>query len=81
MNLLAMAERVCYLTVTMLQRLGRRIQMLRDQRKMTQEQLAKKAGLSRGYLARLETGRHDPSARTLATIAKALRVPIASLFK
>jgi transcriptional regulator with XRE-family HTH domain len=65
----------------MLQRLGRRIQTLRDQRKITQEELAEKANLSRGYLARLETGRHDPSATTLAKIAKALRVPIASLFK
>jgi transcriptional regulator with XRE-family HTH domain len=81
MNALAMAEGVCYLTVTMLQRLGRRIQTLRDQRKMTQEQLAAKTGLSRGYLARLETGRHDPSATTLAKIALALRVPISSLFK
>jgi transcriptional regulator with XRE-family HTH domain len=65
----------------MLQRLGRRIQTLRDQRKLTQEELAARAGLSRGYLARLETGRHDPSATTLAAIAKALRVPIASLFE
>jgi len=65
----------------MLQRLGRRIQTLRDRRTMTQEELAAKASLSRGYLARLETGRHDPSATTLAKIAKALRVPIASLFK
>jgi transcriptional regulator with XRE-family HTH domain len=65
----------------MLQRLGRRVQTLRDGRQMTQEELAAKAGLSRGYLARLETGRHDPSATTLAAIAKALRVSIASLFK
>jgi len=76
-----MAEGVCYLKVTMLQRLGKRIQALRDRRRMTQEQLAAKTGLSRGYLARLETGRHDPAATTLAKIAKALRLPIASLFK
>jgi transcriptional regulator with XRE-family HTH domain len=81
MNALASGVELCYLTVTMLQRLGRRIQTLRDERKMTQEELAAKAGLSRGYLARLETGRHDPSATTLAKIAKALRVPISSLFK
>jgi transcriptional regulator with XRE-family HTH domain len=62
-------------------RLGERIQKVRKQRGMTQEQLAAKTGLSRGFLARLETGRHDPAATTLATIAKALRVPIASLFR
>jgi transcriptional regulator with XRE-family HTH domain len=65
----------------MLERLGERIQALRNQRGLTQEQLADKAGLSRGYIARLETGRHDPAATTLAKIAKALRVPISSLFK
>ena len=36
---------------------------------------------ARGYLARLETGRHDPSVTTLAKIALALRVPISSLFR
>ena len=41
---------------------------------MTQEQLAKAAGVSRGYLARLETGRHSPTLDTLRKIAKALRV-------
>lgn len=65
----------------MLERLGEQIQTLRNRRGLTQEQLAKKAGLSRAYLARLETGRHDPSATTLAKLATALRVPISSLFK
>jgi len=78
---LATSQEVCYLTVTMLQRLGERIQKLREQRKMTQEMLAARSGLSRGYLARLETGRHDPAATTLAKIAKALQVPISNLFK
>ena len=77
---LAMADGACYLTVTLLQRLGERIRALRDRCGLTQEGLAEKAGLSRGYIARLETGRQDPSATTLAAIAKALHVRVAKLF-
>jgi transcriptional regulator with XRE-family HTH domain len=65
----------------MLKRLGERIQALRTKRGLTQQKLAEKTGLSRGFLARLERGRHDPAATTLAKIARALRVPISSLFK
>lgn len=46
---------------------------------MTQQQLAKKAGISRGFLARLETARHDPKLSTLEKLAKALRVKVAKL--
>jgi len=54
--------------------IGMKIQRLREKRGLTQEALAKKTGLSRGYLARLESGRHDPSLSTLEKIAKALGV-------
>jgi transcriptional regulator with XRE-family HTH domain len=46
---------------------------------MTQEQLAKKAGMGRSYLARLETARQDPTLSTLEKIAKALGVKVAKL--
>ena len=48
---------------------------------MTQVQLAARAGISRGYLARLETARQDPRLATLRRLAKALRVDIARLVK
>jgi transcriptional regulator with XRE-family HTH domain len=51
-----------------------RIKALRARRKMTQAQLAAKAGIGRSYLARLETARQDPTLSTLEKIAKALGV-------
>jgi len=48
---------------------------------MTQATLAAKAGVSRGYLSRLEIGQHDPPLSTLLRLAKALRVPVAELLK
>ena len=48
---------------------------------MSQETLAAKAGVSRGYLARLETGRHDPTVGTVEKLAKALRVKLIDLLR
>ena len=60
-------------------RLAMRLKHLRKQRGLTQAQLAKKMGLSHGYLARLDIGMHDPPLSTLAKLAKALKVPVAEL--
>ena len=56
-----------------------RITELRKARRWTQPLLAQKAGVSPGYLARLETLRHDPKLSTLVKIAKALGVPVTEL--
>ncbi len=58
-----------------------RVKEWRDRRGLTQEQLAGKAGISRGYLARLETARQDPKLSTLEKIARALRIDVAKLLK
>ena len=65
----------------LVERLGKRIKAVREKRGLTQEALAEKAGVSRGYLARLETGRHDPAVSTVEKLAKALRVKVTDLLK
>jgi transcriptional regulator with XRE-family HTH domain len=67
--------------MTPIERLARKLRTLRHARRLTQEQLAAKAGLSREYLARLETARQDPSLSTLKKLAKALRVTAAALLR
>ena len=62
-------------------RLSVRLKALRIKRGMTQEALAKKAGISRGYLLRLEAGRQDPSLSTLTSLAKALKVKVGDLLE
>jgi transcriptional regulator with XRE-family HTH domain len=62
-------------------RLTMRLKRLREERGLTQERLAKQAGVSHGYLARLEIGMHDPSLNTLAKLAKALKVTVSDLVK
>ena len=60
-------------------RFAMRLKQTRERRGMTQETLAKKAGVSRAYLSRLEMGRHDPPLSRLRKLAKALGVPVTEL--
>jgi transcriptional regulator with XRE-family HTH domain len=60
-------------------RLAMRLKRLREDRKMTQEALAARAGISRVYLAMIETERQDPRLSTLVKLAKALKVKIGEL--
>lgn len=56
-----------------------RIKRIRERKKWTQERLAEEAGISRAYLARLETGRHDPPLSMLTKLAAALKVKVSRL--
>jgi len=58
---------------------AKRIKALRAMRGLTQDALAKQAGLSLAYIGRLETGHYDPQLSTLRRLAKALKVSIADL--
>jgi XRE family transcriptional regulator, regulator of sulfur utilization len=63
------------------ERVAMRVRALRERRGWTQERLAEKAGISRGYLARLETARQDPKLSTLEKLARALGVSVAALLR
>jgi transcriptional regulator with XRE-family HTH domain len=58
-----------------------KIKALRERRGLTQEQLAEKAGVGRSHLARLETGKQDPTLSTLEKIATALNVKVGRLLE
>ena len=66
---------------TINQRLAMKLKLYRKARGLTQGELATKVGLSLGYVARLEIGRHDPPLSTLAKLAKALKVSVGELVK
>lgn len=52
--------------------IGARLNTLRLQKGMTQEEVAKRAGTERGYYAKLEQGYTLPSLKLLEKILKAL---------
>ena len=57
-----------------------RIKSLRVDKKMTQEQLASKAGISRPALAQIENEKAVPDGKTIAALVKALGVPANVIF-
>jgi transcriptional regulator with XRE-family HTH domain len=62
-------------------RLVMRLKDLRAKQGLSQADLAEKAGLTREYIARLETGHHDPSLSVLLKLAKALKVKVGRLLE
>ncbi len=59
--------------------IAKQLKRLRAARGLSQEALAQKAHVSRGYLARIELGRHDPTLSVLRRLAKGLRVSVGEL--
>ena len=54
--------------------LGNRIRSRREELGLTQPELAEKTLLSQGYISRVESGKHNPTAHVVATFAKALSI-------
>ncbi len=59
--------------------LGKNVRRLRQQRKLTQEQLAFEAEIDLTYMGGIERGRRNPSLLVMARIADALSVPLTRL--
>lgn len=57
------------------EKLGARLRELRLAAGLTQAELARRTGIHRPNIARVEAGRHTPSLETLARIANAIGVP------
>jgi len=57
------------------ERLGARLRELRLEAGLTQAELARRTGIHRPNIARVEAGRHTPSLETLARLATAIGVP------
>jgi transcriptional regulator with XRE-family HTH domain len=60
--------------------IGDRLRALRKEKKLSQRDLAKKTGLLRCNMWRLEIGRQVPTIETLEKIARALEIPMYQLF-
>jgi len=55
------------------------LKKLRTARGLSQDWLAKKAGITREYVNKLEAGRYDPTISVVQRLAKALKVKVAEL--
>lgn len=61
--------------------MGYRIKELREQARLTQEELSQKSGVSRAIISGLESGRETSTTmKTLGKLAKALNTSLDQLF-
>jgi len=59
---------------------GTRLQRIRKQRGLTQDQFAELVDISIDFLSLIERGRSAPSFETLERIGKKLKMPVSELF-
>jgi len=60
-------------------KIGQKIRQLRQDQKLTQEELAFKVGVDRSYMGFVERGEKNPTLSTLIKIARALKISLAEL--
>ena len=60
-------------------KLGDRIRQLREERNISQQNLAELCNFEKSNMARIETGRTNPTLHTLYKISSALRITLAEL--
>ncbi len=61
-------------------RLGQRIKQLRDERDMTQEDLAFEAGVDRSYMGFIERGERNVTLSRLISICRKMKISLSELF-
>lgn len=54
--------------------MGRNVRRIRNKSKLTQEEVAFRAGMKRSYVSGIELGRRKPSVQALERLATALQV-------
>ena len=62
-------------------KIGDKIKLSREERKITQKELAKKAGISNTYLSDIERMRTNPSIKVLQQLADALEEAVSSFLE
>lgn len=61
-------------------RLGNRLKVARAEKNLSQEELAKLAGVTRQTISSIETGQYCPSALLAFVLAEKLEKPVEGLF-
>ena len=65
---------------TIKERLGNKIQKLRKELGLTQEEFAEKINISRTHMGHIEQGRKSPSLKVMEKFARTLKVKVSDLF-
>lgn len=62
-------------------KIGKHLRTIRQDKKISQEDLSEKAGYYRTYVGKIEQGLYSPSAHTIWRLSHALGISISDFFK
>ena len=62
-------------------RLGENLKRIRTEKDITQSDIAKSLGVSRGFVSNIENGKTNPTLATIAKVAEVLGVSSSELLK
>jgi transcriptional regulator with XRE-family HTH domain len=62
-------------------KLGENLKRIRTEKGISQSDIAKSLGVSRGFVSNIENGKRNPTLSTISRLAKAVDVPTEELFK
>jgi transcriptional regulator with XRE-family HTH domain len=62
-------------------KLGRNLKKIRDAKHISQGDIARALGVSRGYISNIEHGKTNPTLATLTKLAKAVHLPLSRLLQ
>lgn len=61
--------------------LGQNLKRIRTKKNISQGDIAKELGVSRGFISTIENGKTNPTLATIAKLAKAVEVSVDELLK
>ncbi|KKP29373.1 MAG: DNA-binding protein [Parcubacteria group bacterium GW2011_GWA2_31_28] len=61
------------------EKLGANLKRIRTKKSITQGDIARSLGVSRGFVSNIENGKTNPTLSTIARLAKVLEVTVANL--
>lgn len=62
-------------------KLGNNLKRIRTEKGVSQADIAKSLGVSRGFVSNIENGKRNPTLSTISRLAEALNVSTEELFK
>lgn len=62
-------------------KLGQNLKRIRTKKNISQGDIAKELGVSRGFISTIENGKTNPALATIAKLAKAVEVSVGELLK
>lgn len=62
-------------------KLGKNLKKIRARKDISQGDIARELGVSRGFISTIENGKANPTLATIAKLAKAIGVPINELLR